>query len=375
VDGSLSGRLERMLDRTLAKAVRRMDDGLKVYVPDADCVYRAAWLRDFVYMAESGRVPTADVVGEAKMFLSAVSEKGEGVDCVKFDGTRVYKPGYGSMGENAVADGSPFTISLVSLAWKQSGETSFVAPMALDALERAFAAIPTDPSGSGLVWIDSAKEWDRCPYGFTDGVRKTGCCLFSSLLTWEAGRRLAEMLEVGGRHGRAKAVRDRTELIAHSVNDVFWDDAVGLYRAASVRCREHDVWGSAFAVWLGVAPSARADRISRVLKENYAGLVQKGQVRHLLPGVYWEHAPDVARDTYQNGGYWGTPTGWVAWTLARIDRPLADRLLADLVDDYEKNGACEWHFGDKRVCNGGYPANLALPLVAVRRLMAERKEQ
>ena len=37
-----------------------------------------------------------------------------GVDCVKFDGTLIYQPGYGSMGKNPVADGSQFT---VAVAW------------------------------------------------------------------------------------------------------------------------------------------------------------------------------------------------------------------------------------------------------------------
>ena len=368
-DGAdLGRRLSAMLDTALAKSARRMDDGSRAYAPDADSVYRAAWLRDFAYMAESGRVPVEDVVRGAKMFLGAVSERGEGVDCIKFDGTRVYRPGYGSMGEKAVADGSPFTVSLASLAWRQSGERAFIEAPLLDIAVRAFDAIPSDPSGSGLVWIDPDRDWERCPYGFTDGVRKTGCCLFTSLLTYEAGRRFEEMLESAGRTDAAVRVRRRTERIAASVNARLWDETAGLYRAASVRCREHDVWGSAFAVWLGVAPAARADRIAGVFKENYAGLVSRGQIRHLLPGVYWECAPDVARDTYQNGAFWGTATGWFAGTLARIDRPLALRTIADLVADYERNGACEWHFGGTRACNGGYPANLALPLAAVERV-------
>ena len=79
------------------------------------------------------------------------------------------------------------------------------------------------------------------------------------------------------------------------------------------------------------------------------------------------------------GAYWGTATGWFCWTLARKDRALALRTFRDLATDYEKGGACECHYAakapcpwkDPRPCAGGYPANLGLPLAALRRFMFE----
>ena len=43
-----------------------------------------------------------------------------------------------------------------------------------------------------------------------------------------------------------------------------------------MQCKEHDIWGSAFAVWLGVADEARAKRVAEVFKVNNAELTQKG---------------------------------------------------------------------------------------------------
>ena len=377
-------RFAKLMKTVLPKAARQMADGTQVYNPDAGGRYDAMRLRDFAYMAEGETVPREDVVNEAMIFLNAVSKDYEGVDCVRHDGRPCFMPGGGRMGAKPVADGGPFTISAAYLAWKQGGDDRFIAMPTLDKLTRVFAAIPRAPDGSWLAWIDSKDPFERCPYGYTDTVRKQGACLFTSLLKIEAGRRLAEMLEAGGQDALAGRVSEKTDKIVDAVNRVFWDESVGLYRAATEKCREHDVWGSAFAVWLGVAPEDRADRIAATFAAQYDGLVHAGQIRHLLPGVYWEDARDadgspIPHDVYQNGGYWGTATGWFCWTLARKDRALALRTFQDLATDYEKGGACEWHYAakapcpweDPRPCSGGYSANLGLPLAALHRFMFE----
>lgn len=379
-------RFEKLMTVTLAKSARTMDDGTRVYNPDAGKQYNATWLRDFTYMAESGLVPTNDVVNEAMIFLNGVSKDFEGVDCVRHNGVPVYRPGGDRMGDKPVADGGPFTVSVAYLAWKQSGDVRFIDSPMLQKLLRVFAAIPRAPDGSGLVWIDPAKTYDRCPYGFTDTVRKQGAVLFTSLLKIEAGRRLEEMLVAAGRMAEAAGVRDEVALTERSVNRVFWNEASGLYRAATVKCREDDVWGSAFAVWLKVAPESRVNRIVRRLTVDYSRLVHCGQVRHLLPGVYWEDCrmadgSPVPHDVYQNGAFWGTATGWMCWAIAHADPSLALKTFQDLAADYESNGACECHFAapgacpwkDPRPCAGGYPANLGLTVRALQRFLNVEK--
>ena len=91
------------------------------------------------------------------------------------------------------------------------------------------------------------------------------------------------------------------------------------------QCREHDVWGSAFAVFLGVAPEERALRIAKVFRDEYDGIVSRGQLRHLPAGVYWEVARE--KDAYQNGAYWATPVGWFVFTLDLVDSKLADQTV------------------------------------------------
>lgn len=343
----------------------QMKDGTAAYPPQVGSGYAAFWLRDYAYILEgaTGCIPTNELVAAAKIFLNAQRADGACVDCVRFDGVAVYKPGGGKMGENPVADGSQFTVDVAFLTWKQTGSAEMLSTETLDRLIRAMAAIPRRDK---LVWIDPAKKWDRCPYGFTDTIHKQGQCLFSSLLIVEADRRLAEMLAAAGRKDAAATFKADAAATATAINEVLWDEAAGLYRAATVKCREHDVWGSAFAVWLGVASPERTKVIAGVFKKNLAGLVQKGQVRHTMPGIYWEIAGK--RDAYQNGAFWGTPSGWFGYTLNQIDPPLARAFFNELIGDYRERGIGEWSFGAHLALPNGYLASATLPLAALRRM-------
>ena len=98
----------------------------------------------------------------------------------------------------------------------------------------------------------------------------------------------------------------------------------------------------------------------------------RGQVRHLLRGEYWQRViapPDViAPETYQNGAYWATASGWVIDGLKQIDPTLAQKTLADLVADFQANGIWEC------INDGGYQkvehyvVSITNPRGALRRL-------
>ena len=194
--------------------------------------------------------------------------------------------------------------------------------------------------------------------------------LFSSLLYVQAGRRLSDLLRAVDRKTDAKHWEDEAERVAESIRKSFWDAGTGLFRAATVCCKEHDIWGSAFAVYLGVADEAQSRTVAAYFKKNYAQLVQKGQVRHLPGGVYWEKG--CKRDTYQNGAYWATPAGWFVYTLDLADPALADQTVIDLKEDFEKGGICEWIFGATRKLPD-YLASAALPLEGIRAMIERRK--
>ena len=368
----LSCWLEKTGGEMIGKAARKMHDGRIVYAPQVGDWYKAAWLRDYVMMLEGGLVPKERQNAVAELFLSAVTPEGEGFDCIKFDGTVVRRPGYDTVGDKSVMDGYTYITTLIYETWRQTRDGKWLRPEILDKLAQMLDAMPHDGK-NGLPWIDPAKKRERCPWGFTDSVGKTGNLFFMSLLEIRARRELASMLREARRPDEADAQMLRARTLSDAANRVFWDDSEGLYRAATVRCRQHDVWGSAYAIWLGVVPDDRADRIARYFKDNYGGLVQNGQIRHMPSGQYWDETCWNKKDHYQNGWFWGTATGWFCWALERVDPALVDQTYNDLISDYRRRGVNERTFGTKTACPD-YLANVALPLQGLRRLIEKRHQ-
>ncbi len=364
--------LEQEAHRLIRAAKRTMDDGTAAFPPQVGIGYEAFWLRDYAYTLEGAIDAYADqeLTDACRLFVRSMDVHGAGVDCIKFDGTPVYMPGYGTMGAHPVADGSQFTVQVAWHTWRKTKDNALLQEI-IAPLVKTMRAAPRNPD-TGLVHITpgDGDAWDRCPYGFTDTTRKEGDVLFCSLLYVQATRQLAEMLTALGREAEAKNWSAEGKRVAASVRRVFWDADTGLFRAATHRNREHDIWGSAFAVYLGVAEPAQATRIAAYFKDHYGEIVREGQVRHLPGGVYWEKGCDP--DTYQNGGYWATPTGWFVYALSLADPALADQTVIDLAVSFQKNGACEWILDEKRVLPN-YLASAALPPAGIRAMMKRRE--
>jgi len=362
--------LESESHRLIRAGKRTMKDGTAAFPPQVGIGYEAFWLRDFAYTLEGciDSYSEKELRQACKIFIHSIRADGAGVDCVTFDGRPIYKPGFGTMGANPVADGSQFTIAVAWHTYRKTKDSKFLGEI-IKHLVRTMNAVPRNPE-TGLVHIKNG-DWDRCPYGFTDTVRMQGDILFCSLLYVEACHRLSKLLNAVERKADAAEWKLEANTIAKSIREVFWDPQTGLFRAATIRCREHHIWGSAFAVYLGVADEKQSRAIAGYFRDNYSQIVQKDQIRHLPGGVYWETCV-AAHDTYQNGAYWATPTGWFVYTLDIVDPKLADQTVIDLVTDFRENGACEWVFGEKHRLPD-YLASASLPLAGIRAMIKRRK--
>jgi hypothetical protein len=231
------------------------------------------------------------------------------------------------------------------------------------ALDRAMDWVPR--AASGLVWNDPAKP--HSPYGFTDTIGKTGELFFESLLYWTACRRLAEWHQKSGDTEAAKAFRESASRIEHHLG-ALWDAKSGAFLAATKDCRQLDIWGNAYAIWLDFPLGARRKHVLRFLAANYERCVWRGQVRHLLAGEHWQRllAP-VEPERYQNGAYWATASGWMMFALSRTDSRLAHKLWADLIADFQAGSVCECvNEGYRQLPS--YVVSAANPLAAARRL-------
>jgi hypothetical protein len=356
--------------RIIRASCRTMGDGTAAFPPQVGIGYNAFWLRDYEYALEGSTDSFSDkeLIDACRLFVRGIREDGAAVDCVAYDGRPIYKPGYGRMGREPVADGPPFTVSVAWQTWRKTRDAAILKDV-LDPLIKTMNYLPRNPD-SGLVHI--AKPGDRCPYGFTDTIPKAGDVLFCSLLAVQAGRQLGDLLEAGGRRDEAVRWRREADRIAAGVRAVFWDGKVGLFRAATLNCKVPDIWGSAFAVYLGVADEEQAAAVARYFKDHYAELVQDGQVRHLPGFTDWNGNRTAANGgAYQSGAFWATPVGWFVYALDLADPDLADRTVLDMVRHFQAHGACEWVNG-AQCRRPGYLASAALPLEGIRAMLARR---
>ena len=356
------GWMQRTAKAQLRASAVPMNDGTTAFPPQAGAGYGAFWLRDYAYMLEGCPEAFSDreVIDAYQTFIGGMTPEGVCVDCIKFDGTPIYKPGFGTMGVNPVADGSQFTVDVAYHTYQKTQDISLI-ETTIDRLEDAMAAIPTNPT-TGLVHIVPGSPQERCPYGFTDTIPKQGDVLFSSLLYFQAAKQMAELHSaLGNTADRTRWVQETIQ-IGTNIRDTFWNPSTGLFDAATVQCDQPDIWGSAFAVYLNVADVNQVDSIANYFQNNYGEIVQRGQIRHLPGGMYWEGAG--GQDRYQNGAYWGTPSGWFVYTLDKVNSSLADQTILDLVNDLQANGVNEWVNGSAFAVPN-YNSTIALPLDAI----------
>jgi glycogen debranching enzyme len=346
--------------------------GISAFPPQVGDGYEAFWLRDYAYMLEGNINAFSDKeLKDAHLFfLAGQRSDGAMVDCIKFDGAPLYMPGGGALGRNPVADGSQFAVDVAWQTFKRTRDTRLISAT-VDKLIAGMKAVPRNPA-TALVHIAPGAELDRCSYGFTDTIRKQGDELFCSLLYVQASRQLAALLEELGRRHDAAGWRREALLVTQKINDTFWDSKLGLYHAATAVCNQPDIWGSAFAVHLGVANRSQTVLIAHYFKEHYREIVKRGQLRHLPAGMNWE-ATDTKVGTYQNGAYWATPIGWFVETLDNVDPALAGRTVIDLVNDFlatkDENECVNDGFAGVR----HYIASVTLPLAGIDAMLLARK--
>lgn len=314
-------------------------NGIWLHTPDGVGNYKALWTRDFYYMVEyaADLMDIAEIKVSIHYLLNGQREDGCMPDRVNIDGKAIYSPGSDNspMADHAL-DNGPFMALLVCSYVKQfKDETLF---RALEGkLLRGLDFINREESG--LVCNDPKNP--QCVYGFTDTVKKTGNLLFSSLIYYKACKEM-EALCRKYNYGNPDIYKVRSENIQKNINKLM-DEKSGMFWAADKDCKQIDIWGSAYAVYVGITSEEQSKKISEYLIRNADQIVMKGQIRH-LPGsdASWNNLfLPITAGTYQNGAYWATPLAWVVPVLAQQNLPLAKKILRDVIKNFQENGINE----------------------------------
>ena len=306
-----------------------------IHTPDGVGNYKALWTRDSYYMVEyAGDLMKKEEIRASIMYLlNGQREDGCIPDRVNIEGKPVYSPGppMKPMADHAV-DNGPFMALLVCSYVNQFNDEQLFRDVESKLLKGLdFIRLKE----SGLVYNDPINP--QCVYGFTDIVKKTGNLLFSSLIYYKACLEMEQLCNKYG-CGNPSVYKRRSEYISQTINKL-WDEQSGMFWAADKDCKQIDIWGSAYAVEVGITDAEQTNRIAEYLVTNYDEIAWRGQFRH-LPGSDkgWNNLfKPCTEGTYQNGAYWATPLAWIVPVIAKRNMPLAKQILKTVINDFREN--------------------------------------
>lgn len=346
----------------------KAQDGTVLYTPDGRGNYAALWTRDFAYMVEytADLMPAEHIETCIRYLIKGQREDGVVPDRVRPDGVPVYVAGpeNNPLGEPNL-DNPMFLVIACDTYLKRVSSNRRKSLFAewSPALDKGMDWVPRNPQG--LVFNNPDKP--HSPYGFTDCIGKTGELLMESLLYWRACKQIASLHQQVGEKRRAEGYLTRARLVEQNLGRL-WDEKAGAFLAASVDCRQVDVWGNAYALAIGFPLGKHKGAVQQTLIRRYEDYMWKGQVRHLFQGEYWQRLLiPVPRDRYQNGAFWATASGWVMQAIHSANPQLAVRTFEELIADFQQNGVYECVHPEYRQLES-YVVSACNPLGAARKL-------
>jgi hypothetical protein len=384
--------------------------GFTLITPGKD-TYTAFWPRDFSMSMDSGFITPEELRNHLLLICKAQNGPAElqlsnGLhvppwtipDHINYDGRPSYYPGsYGSghdQGNGACGRVPPIDdhyefVHIAYTYWKAAGNTDVfgveVKGMTVfERLEKAFAC-PTTDAESGLA---ETSEADRAVgFGFCDAETHTGKLLFASLLRYRAAGEMAELAKALGHREHIAGYRQIQKTIRANLVRTFGDSGSrdGWLRASTGLSSQPDVWGTLFAIHIGVLDHARAAAARKAVADavRRGTITFEGGVRHVPTDrdfsttTAWERSLSAV-NIYQNGAYWHTASGWLIEMLWKEDRELALKVFKEMIahlraQDFRKgpgHGAPWECYGPNNQArqNPVYMASVALPYGICKRL-------
>jgi len=362
--------------------------------------YPAFWIRDYAMSMETGFVTSEEQKHMLQLTASTQCDQtwitnsgsmvpmGAIADHIRIDdGKPVFYPGtydYQAQGGKKWGMTPPYCdqFLFIHVAYyyvKSASDLQFLSSeingiKLTERLEMAFKVPPTRQNGVIVYTTDDFRGVD---FGFRDAVYITGDLCYPSLLKYTAALELADLFEMARQPEKSETYRNIANQLKIEIPKVF-SDARGMLIASTGKSRQADVWSTALAVNLGVLEGESLNKACRFLTDAYKDgtLASRGNIRHILTcddfseSTAWESSIAQKND-YQNGAYWGTPTGWVCDAIARVDLAAAKQLAKEYIDDlragdYRKGAefGAPWEcYNLKSAQNAVYLATVACPFI------------
>lgn len=331
--------------------------------PGGRNAYPSFWIRDYAMSLETGFVSTKEQLHMLLLTASTQCDQawitkggslvplGAIADHIRIDDSKpIYFPGtysYENQGEPEFGTLPPycdqyFFIQMAYSYTSQTGDYKILlkeinGTKLVDRLKMAFAVPPSNDS-THIVY-DALRGVD---FGFRDAQTITGYLSFASILKYKAANQLAAMLQKI-KATDAQKYFDIARQIKRHLPAMFVDNR-GMLLASTGKSKQPDVWATALAIYYGIIEGDVAIKASKTLVQAYkdGSLSYKGNIRHILTTddfnekTAWEVSLS-AKNTYQNGAYWGTPTGWVCYVINLVDPAAAAKLAEEYIQELREN--------------------------------------
>ncbi len=367
-----------------------------------DC-YPSFWIRDYAMSLECGFI----TLGEQKhmLNLTAVTQcdqtfitkagsmvpMGAIADHIRIDDSKpVYFPGtysYSKQGGKTFGMFPPYCDQYyfihMAYCYVKSTNSAKILNMEIngvkliDRLEMAFKVPPTNQDG---VLVYTTDEFRGIDFGFRDVINMTGNLCFPSLLKYKASLEMAELFGMLNSQEIQLKYIEIGNRLKREIPEVFIDKR-GMLLASTGKSGQPDVWSTAMAVYLNVLEGDQLTKTCKFLTDAYKNgtLTKKGNIRHVLTSddfsdsTAWEKSLTV-KNTYQNGAYWGTATGWACHAISKVDIEAAKQLAKEYIDDLregdyrkgQKFGAPWECYNTGSAQNAVYMATVTCPFIVFK---------
>jgi hypothetical protein len=392
-------------DQFISKEFGANKTGETVIRPGGREAYPSFWIRDYAMSLETGLIPKKEQLHMLMLTASTQCDQawitkggsmvpyGAIADHVRIDNSKpIYFPGtYSFEGQGTHEWGllPPYCdqfyfVHMAHYYVKHTGDYQILlkevnGTRLIDRLKASFHVPPSDISSHIVHATEAIRGVD---FGFRDAQTITGNLSFPSILKYRAAMELAEMM------GKLKMNdANKYQQVAGKIKEtlpaMFMDER-GMLLASTGKSRQADVWATALAVYFGILEGENLKKACGMLAKAYKSgtLSYRGNIRHILTTddfsekTAWELSLS-AKDTYQNGAYWGTPTGWVCHAINQADPQSAKALAKEFIEDLQTNDYRKGSgLGAPYECfnKGTYTQNpiylttVACPLVAFRKM-------
>lgn len=327
--------------------------------------YPSFWIRDYAMSLESGFVTVAE---QKHMLLLTASTQcdqtwitkggsmvpyGSIADHIRVDDLKpIFFPGtydYEGQGTKEYGIFPPygdqfFFVHMADYYIRKTGDVAMLTKNVngtrlIDRLETAFK-VPPSRNDNQLVYTTEALR--GVDFGFRDAIAITGDLSYASILKYRAANQLAYLFTKLKNKTKADKYKQIAEQIKAALPQFL--DQNGMIKASTGTSSQPDVWATSFAIYLNMLEGDQLLKACRHLEIAYKNgdLAYRGSIRHIIKGeefsatTAWESAL-VPINQYQNGAYWGTPTGWVSNAIAKVNKPAAAELVKAYIQELREN--------------------------------------